>query len=160
MLTALKRVRVWLLLTLTHHAALPILKRVRRPNPFPYTVEDLANMPVGSVGRDFADFLRQKSIQLLEDYERHDMKHLLLGFDTTEEGEICLQAFMLGNGRVSFPVLVTVAFGLCLAPEYWQRMKQAYTEGKKCHPVHHWDWFALIPQNTAEVRQRIFLEAH
>lgn len=152
----LKKIRAAILVTLTHYGALPILKVVRKPNPFPYTIKELEKMPSGTVGRDLAEFTKIKGIQLLKDYERHDMKHLLLGFDVTEKDEICMQSFMLGNGRISFPVLITVLFGLTFAPEYWNSMHEAYSNGKKYNPVHDWNWFALIPEKSKEVHNRIF----
>jgi ubiquinone biosynthesis protein Coq4 len=64
---------------------------------------------------------------------------------------------MLGNGRISFPVLATVAFGLCTMPEYWAQFRQAYRKGKQCPPISHWPWFELLPQPTHALQQRIFI---
>lgn len=156
MIQKFKAVRVRILVFLTHAAALPFLKMIRKPNPFPCSPKELGEMPKGIVGRDLADFMVAKNINLLPGYERHDMKHFLLGFDTTEEGEICMQCFMLGNGRISFPVLITVIFGIIFTPEYHRKMKQSYYEGKNATVIHDWDWFALLPQETNYVRNKIF----
>jgi hypothetical protein len=67
--------------------------------------------PAGTLGNDLFIFLKQRNLPLLKHYARHDLKHVLLGYDTTEEGEACLQSFMFGNGRISFPVLATVTYG-------------------------------------------------
>jgi ubiquinone biosynthesis protein Coq4 len=56
---------------------------------------------------------------LLPYYARHDIKHILLDYDTKNEGEGCLQCFMLGNGHVSFPVVATVLYGWATMPEHW-----------------------------------------
>lgn len=156
MIQKLKTLRVRILVFLTHAAALPFLKMIRKPNPFPCSPKELAEMPKGRVGRDLADFMVAKNINLLPGYERHDMKHFLLGFDTTEEGEICMQCFMLGNGRISFPVLITVIFGIIFTPEYHLKMKQSYSNDKNATIIHDWDWFALLPQETNYVRNKIF----
>lgn len=139
----LKLMRVRVLVFLTHSTALPVLKIIRKADPFPYSVAELKEMPEGTVGKDLSDFIAIKNINLLPGYERHDMKHFLLGYDITEEGEICMQCFMLGNGRISFPVLITVFFGLIFTPGYHKKMKQSYKRGKSLNAIHHWNWFAL-----------------
>ena len=157
MLTLFKRIRCGCLVALTHNVALPVLKHVRKVKPFPYTQKQLQEMESGTVGKDLAVFLGDKKLELFPHYARHDMKHVILGYDTTEEGEVCLQSFMLGNGRISFPVLATVLFGLVTAPEYWKKMTKAFQRGKHCIPIHAWNWFDLVPKNTHALRNEIFI---
>jgi ubiquinone biosynthesis protein Coq4 len=157
MLTTIKKIRCACLIALTHNVALPLLKHLRKTKPFPYTKEQLLRMKEGSVGKDLAVFLDDKQLELFSHYARHDMKHVILGYDSTEEGELCLQSFMFGNGRISFPVLATILFGLLTSPEYWKKMYLAYQKGKACISIHNWNWFALIQRTTLEVRNEIFI---
>jgi ubiquinone biosynthesis protein Coq4 len=152
----LKQARCKLLVSLTHNVALPMLKHIRKPKPFPYSLQQLSSLDDGTLGKDLYNFIDVKDLQLLTHYARHDMKHIVLGFDTTEEGELCLQSFMLGNGRISFPVLATIIFGLLTAPEYWYAMNASYKRGKQCISIHDWNWFELIPQQTQVLRNKIF----
>src|SRR5438105_4824997 len=92
------QLRSRLLILLTHRLALPVLKLIRRPEVFPYTRDQLQALPEGSLGRDLAVMLQANRFELLTHYAKHDMKHILLGYPTTDKGEVCLQAFMLGNG--------------------------------------------------------------
>lgn len=151
MIQTIKKLRRLLLVWLTHGIALPVLKLTRKKRLFPYTDAALRAMPPGTIGKDLVTLLDARQLQLLPYYEKHDIKHLVLGFDMTEKGEACLQCYMLGNGRVSFPVLATVAYAFFTMPEYWKAMRQAYRKGRRCVPVHQWNWFALIPQQTAAV---------
>ncbi len=148
--------RCRILVFLTHQIALPIIKITRKAKPLPYSVQALQSMPKGIVGRDLVDYVEEKDITLISHYARHDMKHLLLGYDTSEEGEICMQCFMFGNGRISFPVLITVVFGLLFTPEFWQKMKLACQMGKECHPIYKWDWMQLLELETEFVKSQIF----
>ena len=75
-------------------------------------------------------FLEIKELRILPYYARHDMKHILLDYDTTDEGESCLQCFMLGNRHISFPVMATVLYGFITMPEHWRAFKKAYNRGK------------------------------
>lgn len=149
-------IRSAILVLLTHKIALPLLKIVRRPNVFIYTKEQLGMLPQGSLGNDLFLFLEKRKLPLLKHYARHDLKHVLLNYDTTDEGEACLQTFMLGNGRISFPVLATVMYGFITMPEHWKKMRLAYTQGMQSTSFHHWKWNELLVTETAVLRKRIF----
>jgi len=147
--------RETILVFLTHKIALPMLKLVRRPNEFTYSEDELKSFPTGTLGNDLVIFLKQRNLPLLKHYARHDLKHVLLGYDTTEEGEACLQSFMFGNGRISFPVLATVTYSFITMPEYWSKMKIAYLQGEKSDPIHPWKWNELLKEPTEELRRKI-----
>jgi len=149
------KIRETILVLLTHKIALPMLKLVRRPNEFTYSEDELQSLPSGTLGNDLFVFLKQRNLPLLKHYARHDLKHVLLGYDTTEEGEACLQSFMFGNGRVSFPVLATVTYSVITMPEYWSKMKKAFLQGKKSNPIHRWKWNELLKESTEELRKKI-----
>jgi ubiquinone biosynthesis protein Coq4 len=135
--------------------ALPVLRFIRKPKPFPYTAEQLKHFPNGSLGNDLINFLIEKKIQLLPHYAKHDIKHILLQYDTTDEGEVCLQCFMLGNGHLSFPVAATVVYGIITMPEYWTKFKHAYSRGKNCTPIARWAWFEILHEPTSSLIQKI-----
>ena len=154
-----KKVRESILVILTHKIALPMLKLVRRPNEFTYSEDELKSLPAGTLGNDLFIFLKQRNLPLLKHYARHDLKHVLLGYDTTEEGEACLQSFMFGNGRISFPVLATVAYGFITMPEYWSKMKKTFLQGKKSNSIHAWKWNQILKVPTEELRRKIFINS-
>ena len=155
MIRRMKRIRETILVALTHKIALPMLKLVRRPNEFSYSEDDLRSLPPGTLGNDLFVFLKKRNLPLLKHYARHDLKHVLLGYDTTEEGEACLQSFMFGNGRISFPVLATVTYSFITMPEYWSKMKKAFLQGKKSDPIHPWKWNELLKEPTEELKKKI-----
>ena len=142
------KIRSAILVYLTHHMALPILQVIRKPLKFPYDLEQLKQFPEGSLGKDLINMLERKKLQLLPYYAKHDIKHLLLEYDTTDEGEVCLQCFMLGNRHVSFPVVATVLYGFVTMPEYCGKFKEAYKRGYKSKPMQGWQWFTLLHQPT------------
>jgi ubiquinone biosynthesis protein Coq4 len=151
----LVQTRSFLLVFLTHNMALPILKLIRSPQKFPYTREDMHQLPPGTLGNQLIKMLDKKGLKLLPYYAKHDIKHILLEYDTTDEGEVCLQCFMLGNGHLSFPVVATVLFGTFTMPEYWKSFKAAYQRGSRCAPIERWQWFSLIDQPVCLLRTKI-----
>ncbi len=154
-LLLLKKCRSKLLVYLTHRMALPVLRLIRKPEVFPFSREALSHFPDGSMGKHLFYFLEKKQLELLPYYARHDIKHILLDYDTTDEGEGCLQCFMLGNGHVSFPVVATVLYGWATMPEHWASFRKAYSRGKQSHAIAHWKWFEILHEPADQLKQKI-----
>ena len=148
-----------LLVFLTHNMALPVLRYIRKPKIFPYTARELSYFSARTLGKDLIDFLNKRNMHLLPHYAKHDIKHVLLQYDTTDEGEVCLQCFMLGNGHLSFPVAATVFYGLVTMPEYWNSFKIAYLRGKKSIAIAHWQWFEILQEPTQFLIDKINSDA-
>jgi ubiquinone biosynthesis protein Coq4 len=153
----LKKLRSNILVILTHTIALPILKIVRRKKRFPYSMEQLSALPFETVGNELWQSLNAENLRLLPYYERHDIKHVVLNYPFTDEGEVSLQFFMLANGRVSFPVLATVIYGLVTMPEYYASFRKAYQRGKGAKDLSSLDWFTIMKQSLTEVRYQYSL---
>jgi hypothetical protein len=149
------KLRSALLVYLTHKMALPVLKIIRRPEQFPYCMNQLMQMEDGSLGKALGLFIKEKGLALLPHYARHDLKHILLQYDTTDEGEVCLQCFMLGNGHISFPVIATVLFGLFTMPEHWLAGWYAFKRGRSAASVVNWNWFEIVPVQVQKLRANI-----
>ena len=149
--------RAMLLVFLTHRIALPILVLIRRPKLFPYTHDDLKALPAHTIGGTLLRFLESQGLRLLPHYEKHDMKHVLLGYPTTDGGEVCLQTFMLATRHRSFPVLLSVVFGLFFMPDHWRVMHAAWRRGRSTAYFENIDWASLIERPLDEVRAELFL---
>jgi ubiquinone biosynthesis protein Coq4 len=149
-------IRSWLLVYLTHQLALPVLKLIRQPEIFPYTRDQLKRFPDGSLGKDLIEMLDQQRLELLTHYARHDMKHILLGYPTTDEGEVCLQAFMLGNRHLSFPVAITVVFGVLCMPEHLRSIIKAFKRGRTANSIAGWNWSEVVREDTERLKEKIF----
>ena len=150
------KVRSAVLVFLTHSIALPILKVIRKPQLFPYNRQQLQQMEEGTLGNALIKMLDDNNLQLLPYYAKHDIKHILLGYDTTDKGEVCLQCFMLGNGHISFPVFITVVFGFIAVPEHWKSFIKAYKTGRQSNPIDGWKWFEILDEPVEALQHRIY----
>lgn len=159
-MTRINQIRAQVLVFMAHKMGLPYFKMVRRKPSFPYTREELAAMPEGSVGRELHRFFQSNHLDLLPFYEKHDIKHVVLGYEATEDGEVCLQCFMLANGRCTIPVLIAVLYGVLTMPEYWSLFRKAWKRGRSNRPLQDLNWFDLIPQQQEEVRRRLLRSRH
>lgn len=155
MYKVLSATRAFILVWLTHKLALPVLKCIRKPQKFSPTKDDLYKMKEGTLGRDLVRMLDKNKLELLPYYVKHDIKHILLDYDTTGEGEVCLQCFMLGNGHISFPVAATVGFGFFTMPEYWGLFLKAFKKGRQSASMHHWQWQSLLELSTQSLKDKI-----
>lgn len=149
--------RAAILVFLTHRLALPVLVLIRRPAPFGYTHDDLKALPAYTTGGALLRFLETHGLRLLPYYERHDLKHLLTGYPPTDAGEVCLQTFMLATGHRSFPVLISVAFGLCCMPDHWRAMRKAWHRGRGVASMDGVQWALLIARPLVEVQAELGL---
>lgn len=156
MITLLKSIRSKLLVLLTHTIALPVLKIIRKKKVFPYSMEQLSALPYETVGNELWQVLNEQNLRLLPYYEKHDIKHVVLQYPFTDEGEVSLQFFMLANGRISFPVLSTVIYGIVTMPEYYSSFKNAYRRGKQFSNLEELDWFSIMEIPLAQVQQQIY----
>ena len=66
----------------------------RRPNPWPFSLEDIQFMNEESLGLELYDFLNDRGLGYLPKYDVHDAYHALLGYVTPVTEELKLQAFM------------------------------------------------------------------
>lgn len=93
-------------------ASVPVSNLLRRPRPWPYTLDELRRFSPGTLGAETAVFLDARRFGFLPQYETHDVIHTLLDYKTTTSGELRLQAFMLGNRSASFAGRVLFLIGL------------------------------------------------
>ena len=124
-------------------ATIALFNDMRR---FRSEVDTLRACPPGSLGREIADILDAHDLTLVPGYRSHDLKHALLGFEMTPEGEVRMQAFMIGNGNYSVPSFAIFIFGAILLPELWPTFRTDFREGRKARPISAW----TIDQYAAE----------
>ncbi len=144
-----------MLVLLTHSIALPVLKIIRRKKKFSYSMEQLSALPYETVGNELWQKLNENNLHLLPYYEKHDIKHVVLQYPFTDEGEVCLQFFMLANGRISFPVISTVHYGMMTMPEYYSSFRTAYRKGKLAANLQDMDWFSIMTLPLCTVQEQI-----
>lgn len=129
-----------------------MLNLLRRPTPWPYALEELAEMPEGTWGNELYRFLDDRALGYLPKYEEHDAYHTLLGYGTTVTEELKLQAFMFGNGSVTVAGRVLLMVGGLLFPSKWSMLRTEFRRGRRSSPLHRFVTEDLIPLPLDEVR--------
>lgn len=130
-MNSLIQLRSKLLVGITHQVAVPMLMMARRKKPiFNYTMKDLETFSEGTLGKDLVEYLKKMNFTLLKNYERHDCKHIIFGYEMDEDGEAGLQFYFLGNGIYTVPVVTSVLAYCALMPDNWSKYYKEFKKGK------------------------------
>ena len=83
----------------------------------------------------FDRFFERNGFDFVPYYEKHDLKHVLLGYDAAAPEEMCMQAFMFGNaGFRPFIKLFTIIF-LIWTPDAWRELPYHFLIGRFTKPI-------------------------
>ena len=117
----------------------------------------LLDCPEGTVGHELRCFMDANSLEFVPHYEKHDLKHVLLGYGITAPEEMCMQAFMFGNaGFRPVITLITLTF-LVWTPDAWRELPYHFLVGRFTRPVGGLRVEDLAHRNLLEIRQEIGL---
>jgi ubiquinone biosynthesis protein Coq4 len=135
--------------------SVPLLNRFRKGIPFHHTLDQLRQLPRDTWGYCTAAFLDREGYGFLPNYEQHDALHTLLGYDTSTEGELRVQAFMVGNGTASFAGRCLFLLGRLLVPELDRDLRPHVHRGRNSEPVDWQQISSLMVVPIESVRQRV-----
>lgn len=119
-------------------------------------VEQLDQLEEGTLGKEMAKCLKKNNLNLVPNFESHDLKHSLLKFEMTPLDEIRMQAFMIGNGNWSTPSLAIFIYGAILFPNKWTLFKEDFQEGRKAIPIKDWTIEEFAHKPIDELREKVF----
>jgi ubiquinone biosynthesis protein COQ4 len=149
---------------------------VERPRLGKIDLDALGQMPKGTLGREYAEFMRARDLRpeslILRDgegemdyvrnhmRETHDLWHVATGFDTDVAGELGLQAFYLAQFNGPLPVLLlavgmfnTLFKGMDDAERRLAAMSRGYLLGKRGRSLFGLKWADRWGQSLEELRR-------
>lgn len=119
-------------------------------------LEALDQLEEGTLGKEIAKCLKANNLNLVPNYESHDLKHSLLDFKMTPLDEVRMQAFMIGNGNWSIPSLTIFIYGAILLPSKWSLFEEDFKEGRKAIPIKDWSIEEFADKQLDELRESVF----
>lgn len=156
---------------------------VRRPKIGRVDLEALEKLPEGTLGRTFADDIRQRGLNL-DDVQRrpddgseasfvfnhlrgtHDIWHTVTGFDVDVAGELGLQAFYLTQFTAHLSLMIlalgilnTLFFAIGERQLRMDEIARGWRMGRKSRPFFGFDWAAHWETPLVDVRAMLGLEA-
>jgi hypothetical protein len=119
----------------------------------------LENYQEGTLGKEIWHMLCKKEYELVPYYEKHDLKHVLLGYPQAAGDEMKMQAFMFGNAGFKLPMVFISMIFVIWTPEVWLEMPYHYRVGQLTKSVGGWKIEDYAHRNVAELQQEIGLIA-
>lgn len=144
----------------------------------PIDLEVFKRKPEGTLARCFADFIIRNKLDpnfypalkarndgnyvVLRMRQLHDIMHVVTGFETTEQGELGVQGFLLS--QLASPLsMILVGAAILFLPfhksEKWElylsHITRGWILGKAMKPCFNEDWDALWDLSLDEVRRRL-----
>lgn len=116
----------------------------------------LANYEKNTVGFHLYTFLNTHHIQLMPQFESHDIFHMISGYSIHTIDEIRLQYFLLGNGKRSVFQFGTILLGTILLPEYMSSYFKAFRAGKNSMTFYNWQFEYLLKEDFEDLKKMIF----
>jgi len=142
-----------------------ILKLAQTINPqintereFSINLEQLRQLPEGTLGREVARFLDENGFDPLNSGDlvqrTHDVWHVLTGLSPSQEDELVLQAFTRAQVfRPSSAILVLA--GLLTGKCHFKEIIRGLKRGKVAESLIEWDIESDWATPLAEVRQKL-----
>ncbi len=118
-----------------------------------YSIQDYRNFPVGTVAREIANYLDLKKLHFLPKGEKHDVRHIVLGYEMNVEGEVRMQAFLIGNGKLHPYGIVYLGFFLALLPELIVPCLGDFLRGRQATSLNNLSEIALLGMHLDEVKK-------
>ena len=114
-------------------------------------LEHLRTLQHGTVGREIAEILDSKNYRLIPKFESHDLKHLVLEYEMTMEDEIKMQAYLVGNGNLTFPCIIFLSLGI-FYPKTWKKLINEYRIGKASNSIHFLTLDACMEKQLKDIK--------
>lgn len=121
--------------------------------PFEEKLQRMRSLPKHTVGNDLAKMLDAKGLKLIPCFEQHDLHHLILDYGMGSEEELCMQAYLIGNGYYRPQCFVFFASGILL-PRLWKTFWAHYQLGKRNVSLSSLAMDECLTQSTAMLRKK------
>ncbi|MGB0884923.1 MAG: Coq4 family protein [Chitinophagales bacterium] len=128
----------------------------RNYEPWTLTVNNLLAFEENTLGKDLGLFLNKHNFNLEPKFEKHDIHHLLTGYEPNVIGEVCVSVFNLANGKRKLYTSVAAFFGVLIMFEEYKTFIEAYKRGKNARSYAKWKFEHLLNENTQELKKYIF----
>jgi hypothetical protein len=113
----------------------------------------MRSLPAHTVGHDLAHMLDSKGLKLIPGFAKHDLDHLILDYGMDPEEELCMQAYLIGNGRWQVQVFLFLSSAVLL-PGLWGALWAHYKLGRHSPSLTSLTLDDCLTQNTNQLRRK------
>lgn len=116
----------WLTVKATDLSDFLLRKRV-----WNHTMQDYKNMPENSLGKNLADYMEKNNIPFKPNLVRHDLKHIVLGYEMNMPDELRIHSFLLGNRCYNLMSIAYLMVCVVVVPEIIPTLRKDFKRGRK-----------------------------
>lgn len=113
----------------------------------------MRSLPAHTVGHDLTRMLDSKGLKLIPGFAKHDLDHLILGYGMDPEEELCMQAYLIGNGRWQLQVFLFLSSAV-LIPGLWGALWAHYKLGRQSPALTSLALDDCLTLNTDQLRRK------
>lgn len=128
-----------------------------RNRKWQYDEMDYRNLPEGTVGKELINYMDKIGITFKPNLVKHDIKHIITGYQMKTKDEIKIQAFLLGNRCTNWFSIIYLFVNLLLLPEIISEAMKDYNRGKKAVRLRTIHLENLAKQNLRQIRTELRL---
>lgn len=117
-----------------------------------YNANSLYNFPLGSLGKELANFLNKNQVDLIPKAESHDVFHVITGFGIESEEEVAMQFWLLGNGRLKPYTIGACIVGIILLPDFWMYYFKSFKQGMNSPSIVNWNFEEMLYADVNQIK--------
>jgi len=102
-----------------------------RKRKWNYSLQDYQNMPENSLGKSLSDYMEKHSIPFKSNLVRHDLKHIVLGYEMDMPDELRIHSFLLGNRCYNPMAIAYLLICVMIVPEVIPTLKKDFKRGRR-----------------------------
>lgn len=142
----------WKIVTWLTIKATEVSGIVLKERNWPYQIEDYQKMVKDSLGYQYHQCISTNKIEYKANLIKHDMKHLILGYDMTIRNELNIVAFLLGNKSANKVSLIYLMTCLVFVPEYIPKLKTHYKRGQNAKRLNDFNLSDFVEKELNGIR--------
>ncbi len=144
----------WKLVTWLTVKATDLSNILLKPRDWDTNISTYKAMPTNSLGLLYFNYLKQHNISFKPNLIRHDMKHILLGYEMEMPDELKIHAFLIGNKSYNLMGIFYLMICLLFVPEIIPRLYQEYKRGQYAVCLKDIDLQQFIDHDISIVRRK------
>lgn len=145
----------WKIVTWLTIQATEISGLVLKDRHWPYRLNEYKNMDRNSLGFKYHQCISSKKIEYKANLIKHDMKHIILGYDMTIKNELNIVAFLLGNKSANKVSKLYLIICLLFVPEYITKLKKHYNRGQIAKRFKDFDLSTFVIQDLRSIQNQL-----
>ncbi|MFK8039406.1 MAG: hypothetical protein AB8B74_14020 [Crocinitomicaceae bacterium] len=148
----------WKIVTWLTIQATEISDFVLKNRSWPFSLKDYEQMASSSLGYQYHNCISNKTIEYKPNLVKHDLKHIILGYDMTIQNELNIVAFLIGNKSANKVSILYLIVCLFFVPEYTLKLRKHFLRGKTTKRIKDFDLTLFVKQDLDAIRSQLNLK--